>query len=427
MAGQSKLEKDAKDKAETEEYIMVCAASFFMLAFNMGALMNVRSLVLDEALKLAGSSTNTASLLGLTGTLGSLAEFVVCPAMGRLSDSYGRKNFIVGNLTVTMLMELVIYFMGGNKNVLIGAGVVSTASMTGFLTILRAGLSDKLTGTDLGVAHARTGIAAGLSVILGPLAASFIASRYNNRAVYLLAAAVTAVNIATLSLKMDETLAEDKRKPMKWEEANPMSFVRLLSNGARLRLCSFALAMQCIAEPRFVFPYATLIWRDRFNYDAATLGKLSSIFGLVYMIGAIVAKKRMTQVGARRHVTESNVANMLAWLAWSKYNGFNGTVASYCLFIPGIRKRDGLEVMITDTCSSQGWGKGEISAMMNNFKSMSAVLAPSLFSTSFTTATSNDNDFPGAPMFTAAATTLLSQVLYFAMLGLPEEVSTKSE
>lgn len=57
MAGQSKLEKDAKDKAETEEYIMVCAASFFMLAFNMGALMNVRSLVLDEALKLAGSST----------------------------------------------------------------------------------------------------------------------------------------------------------------------------------------------------------------------------------------------------------------------------------------------------------------------------------------------------------------------------------
>lgn len=59
--------------------------------------------------------------------------------------------------------------------------------------------------------------------------------------------------------------------------------------------------------------------RDRFNYDAATLGKLSSIFGLVYMIGAIVAKKRMTQVGARRHVTESNVANMLAWLAWSKY------------------------------------------------------------------------------------------------------------
>lgn len=39
-----------------EEYITVCAASFFLLAFNMGALMNVRPLVLLEALKLAGST-----------------------------------------------------------------------------------------------------------------------------------------------------------------------------------------------------------------------------------------------------------------------------------------------------------------------------------------------------------------------------------
>lgn len=114
-------------------------------------------------------------------------------------------------------------------------------------------------------------------------------------------------------------------------------------------------------------------------------------------------------------------AHSLPWQ--SRYTGFNGSVASYALFIPGIRKRDGLEVMLTDQCSARGWGKGEISAMMNNFKSMSAVMAPSLFSTSYTAATSNGNDYPGAPMLTAAATTLLSQVLYYMMLSSSDDDS----
>lgn len=44
------------EKRETEEYIMVCTAATFLLGFNMGALMNVRPILLDEAIKLAGST-----------------------------------------------------------------------------------------------------------------------------------------------------------------------------------------------------------------------------------------------------------------------------------------------------------------------------------------------------------------------------------
>lgn len=74
---------------------------------------------------------------------------------------------------------------------------------------------------------------------------------------------MSAINATLMSVKLGETLDENKRKPMKWEEANPLSFIKLLSNGAAMRFGAFALAMQCIAEPRFVFPYATLIWRER--------------------------------------------------------------------------------------------------------------------------------------------------------------------
>lgn len=53
------------------------------------------------------------------------------------------------------------------------------------------------------------------------------------------------------------------------------------------------------------------------------------------------------------------------------------------MFTPGIRKRDGLEVMLTEFGASRGWGKGEISGMMNNFKSVSAVFAPTIFAKSY--------------------------------------------
>jgi hypothetical protein len=70
--------------------------------------------------------------------------------------------------------------------------------------------------------------------------------------------------------------------------------------------------------------------------------------------------------------------------------------------------------MVTDMGSKLGWGKGEISGMMNNFKSVSAIFAPTLFSSSFT---AGGDSFPGAPMFTAAATTLASEALYQRMLA----------
>jgi hypothetical protein len=97
---------------------------------------------------------------------------------------------------------------------------------------------------------------------------------------------------------------------------------------------------------------------------------------------------------------------------------------SYFMFMPGIRKRDGLEVMVTEHGVSRGWGKGEISGMMNNFKSVSAIFAPTVFAKAYemgTTGGTPDTDYPGAPMMMGAVTTIASQLLYMAMLSSSDE------
>ena len=91
-----------------------------------------------------------------------------------------------------------------NRNVLVACGVLSTASQTAFITLLRASMSDVLAGTDLGVANARAGVTAGIGAIFGPLVSSWVATRYGSAAPFAMSAVCTAINMALVSVSHPE-------------------------------------------------------------------------------------------------------------------------------------------------------------------------------------------------------------------------------
>jgi hypothetical protein len=130
---------------------------------------------------------------------------------------------------------------------------------------------------------------------------------------------------------------------MKWQAANPLSFIKLLTSGKSLAILAVSLGFQCIAEPRFVFPYAQLLWKNKYNYSSQKMGAFAGFFGLIYVAGSVISKKRFKKIGPAKHVTESNLFNTLAFLSWSLFNGDVGTFMSFVLMLGGIRKRDGLE------------------------------------------------------------------------------------
>eukprot|EP00041_Stephanoeca_diplocostata_P014829 m.279893 g.279893 ORF g.279893 m.279893 type:complete len:345 (+) comp19817_c1_seq1:1001-2035(+) len=262
------------------------------------------------------------------------------------------------------------------------------------------------------LSHASKGIAMGVGVVVGPLLASAVTQCYGPRAPFVAVGIIGMLNAGMLTWCMDEPLEDEKRKPpMELQDANPFSFTRLFTSGYNLAAVTAALGLQCLAEPRFVFPYVTLCWRTKYKYDAIKIGRLASVFGLMYIVGALVAKRRMKSLGPRKHATESNLANILAFLAWSKCNGTAGTLLSYALFVPGVRKRDGLEVLGLDLGLENGWGKGEISGMVNNFKSVSAVFAPLMMAKAYAATTTNGRNWPGSPMAVCAAVTLLAEAV----------------
>ena len=78
------------------------------------------------------------------------------------------------------------------------------------------------------------------------------------------------------------------------------------------------------------------------------------------------------------------------------------------LALCGIRKRDGLEVMIQGEGDKRGWGKGETVAITGTFKSVSAILAPQLYARA-----ANAVPNSGAPMLVGAISTVISQLVFF--------------
>jgi MFS family permease len=99
-----------------------------------------------------GDSAAAARVIALMATSGSMVEFVFGPCFGRLSDRYGRLLFLlVGPLGTVIFDGLVFLFP--SQPVLILGKIVSTLTVTAFVTILRSALNDVVQGEAYAVAN----------------------------------------------------------------------------------------------------------------------------------------------------------------------------------------------------------------------------------------------------------------------------------
>jgi DHA1 family tetracycline resistance protein-like MFS transporter len=236
MTAQSKEEVD--DKA-TKKLTSVIGSAFALQVIQSTLIMTVNSSMMLNACR--GDASAAARMTGNINTVGALLEFLSGPLLGRLSDKYGRKPFVVLGTLGTVLMDFLVYLNPTSISALMAKISISTMTNTACITSVRAALSDKLSGKDLGVANAKVGIYAGLAVVVGPLLGTLSQARIGNANVYLIAALVGCLNALNLSSRFDESLAVENRKDMDWSAANPTSFTKLLTCGREAAMCSYSL------------------------------------------------------------------------------------------------------------------------------------------------------------------------------------------
>jgi DHA1 family tetracycline resistance protein-like MFS transporter len=406
LKGKDTKVDDAKEVQKIKKYVKDVTKVFFAGTVSMTLLSTASTALINKALG-TKSKVSPATLLGRMASAGALAEFLSGPAVGRLSDAEGRKKYIIGGMLTTAVLNLLVASRPKSLFTLVMNRFITTATNTAFITILRAGLADLLSGSQLGAANGAISVGAGLGVIFGPFLGATIDDNFGPATTYAVSSAIGFGTAAYVHTNFQETLTEEKKKKMDWKAANPLSFVKLLTSGKSLATLAVALGFQCIAEPRFVFPYAQLLWRTKYKYSAQKMGAFGAFFGLIYVIGTMISKKRFKKIGSEKHVTECNMYNTLAFLSWSVFNGDVGTFMSFLLFTGGIRKRDGLETMIMEEGDKRDWGKGETTAITGTFKSVSAIFAPELCARA-----ANAIPNSGAPMLVGAVATIVSELIF---------------
>lgn len=250
----------------------------FMDMVGFGLIMPVLPRLIEDV---SGSDLAGASMWGgwLFFAYGGM-QFLLGPALGNLSDAYGRRPVLllsVFGLAVDYLLTafaptMVWLFIGR-----IFAGICGASYVTA-----NAYLADITTPENRARAFGLMGAAFGLGFVIGPAIGGLL-GEFGSRVPFFVAAGIAAANLLYGYLVLPETLPREQRRPFSLARANPVGALKVFASyRGVLRL---AMVMFIYFFATAVYPALWAFWGiARFGWSEAMIGLTLAAFGLVTAI-----------------------------------------------------------------------------------------------------------------------------------------------
>lgn len=225
------------------------------------------------------TSSEVGILLSQLASIGSFIEFLINPILGRLGDAVGRKTILMVGFISSFLLRLMATLNKSSYFFLALNFAVSRAFDTVIFTTIRASVSDLYTGEEMAAAMPRLGIAAGMSVILGPLLSVGLRRvTGSSNVALLLSTTLTGLNVLNVYSRFKETIG--KKIPFSWKAASPFGFIEML--GKSPGMCKLMLTswMQTITDGRNIVDTQFAFQRDQLGWTADQSGTFVGVAGL---------------------------------------------------------------------------------------------------------------------------------------------------
>jgi MFS transporter, DHA1 family, tetracycline resistance protein len=225
-------------------------------------------------------------VIGLLFAVFSLCQLVAAPALGDLSDRYGRRPILIFSLAGTVV-SFVMLAVAHSVVMLFAARIVDGLS-GGNISTARAYVADVTEPKDRARAYGIIGAAFGLGFILGP-ALSGILSSISYTAPIWAAAGITVVATVMAWLWLPETVHRARAGT-----GNPFSYLPALVHRPAIRRILTIDFVYWLAFATFQTTFSLFVSR-RFGFGVSETGYFFAAFGL---LGAII------QGGFIRHVVK---------------------------------------------------------------------------------------------------------------------------
>ncbi|MGB3148278.1 MAG: MFS transporter, partial [Paracoccaceae bacterium] len=255
--------------------------------------------VMPDLLKeVTGADISQASLWGgLLATAFAAMQFLCGPAVGNISDRYGRRPIMLAALAILAVDYLIMALASSIWLLLIGRIIAGMAAAT-YVTA-NAYVADISPPAERAQNFGYVGAAFGVGFILGPILGGLSAD-FGPRAPFWLAAAISAANFLFGYFVLPESLRAENRRQFELSRANPFVAFRAIGKLPGMGRYLVIMFFYMLAFESYGSVWA-FFGAERFGWDAwwialslATYGlsmALVQIFGVAPAIRAFGEKR----------------------------------------------------------------------------------------------------------------------------------------
>lgn len=206
--------------------------------------------------------------------------FVFGPAIGNLSDAYGRRPVLLLSVFGLAVDYLLTAFAPSLFWLFIGrifAGICGAS-----YTTANAFLADITKPEDRAKVFGMMGAAFGLGFVIGPAIGGLL-GEFGPRVPFFVAAGLSLVNFIFGWFVLPETLAPENRRPYSVARSNPIGALKVFANYRGVVPLSAVMFVYFLATS--VYPAIWAFWGiAAFGWSEATVGLTLAAFGLVTAI-----------------------------------------------------------------------------------------------------------------------------------------------
>ena len=255
-----------------------------------------------------GDLALAAAVASTTSSICGVAELVVTPAVGKLSDRFGRRPFfLIGPLANVVVSLLQIRWQRSLAMAYVQRIVGQSLSTLSGTTISSATISDVASGDKLSQALGGMVSSIGLGLSAGPFLVGLVLTRFpaeqQTRIGYAMRAGISALAALFLALRMPETLPRSRRRPFRLRDVNPFGFLRLFRGGApsALRRLCVAIGLGSLMEGKMTTDILMLTLRENVGLASGMINNYLAVLGVVTFIsGRFLVRLLLSVLGPRR-------------------------------------------------------------------------------------------------------------------------------
>ena len=339
----------------------------------------------------------------------AINQFIFSPAVGGLSDAYGRRPVLLIALFVMAADYLIMGFAQSLWLLFIGRFIGGITAAT--QSTAAAYMADISTSEDKAKNFGLLGAAFGIGFILGPMIGGLLAE-YGSRAPFFAAAAITFANMLFGYFVLPESVTAQTKRRFEWRRANPFGTFKQMKKLPALMPMLIVYLLLSIAF--FVYPS---IWaffgRAQFNWDARMIGLSLAAYGFgIAIIQGVLIRPILGYLGEKRTALLGMCLHLLTFLMYPLMSQTWHVFAYMPISVFSAVAVPALQGLMSNSVSDNA--QGELQGAMSSLTAIATIVSPFLMTRVFSYFTRDETPvfLPSAPFLLSALSVVVALAIF---------------